>query len=150
MGAYAFQNIQGSIIGPGGNLNLGFGSGAAEEGITVEMVEEKGDTKVGADGQIMQSLRSSRLGRITFRVLKTSPVNSQLDAMYNLQQTLSSLWGNNVIRVADVVRGDVVLGTQMAFTKRPNLTYSKDGNVNEWVFTGNVDERLGTGDPVAA
>lgn len=149
-GAYAFQNVQASIIGPGGNLNLGFGSGAAEEGITVEMVEEKGDTKVGADGLIMQSLRASRLGRITFRVLKTSPVNSQLDAMYNMQQTLSSLWGNNVIRVADVVRGDVVLGTQMAFTKRPNLTYAKDGNVNEWVFTGNVDERLGTGDPVAA
>lgn len=149
MGAYAFQNVQASIIGPGGNVNLGFGAGAAEEGITVEMVEEKGDVKVGADGQIMQSLRSSKLGRITFRYLKTSLINAQLDAMYSMQTTISSLWGNNIIRVADVARGDVVLGTQMAFTKRPNLTYGKDGNTNEWIFMGNVDETLGTGDVVA-
>lgn len=150
MSAYSFLDVQASIIGPGGSLNIGFGSGAAEEGITVEMVEEKGDTKVGADGQIMQSLRASKLGRITIRLLKTSPTNAQLDAMYNAQSVLSSLWGNNVIRAANPVRGDVVLGTQMAFTKRPNLVYAKDGNTNEWVFQGNVDEMLGTGDPVAA
>lgn len=150
MGAYSFANVQASIIGPGGNLNLGYGSGSGEEGITVEMSEEKGDVKVGADGQLMQSLRASKLGRITFRLLKTSPTNAMLDQMYSQQSTLSSLWGNNVIRVSDVVRGDVVLGTQMAFTKRPNITYSKDGNMNEWVFMGNIDETLGTGSPVAA
>jgi hypothetical protein len=150
MGAYSFLNVQASLIGPGGSLNVGPGSGAAEEGITVSMAEEKGDTKVGADGQLMQSLRASNLGHITLRLLKTSPVNAQLSAMYNTQKTLSSLWGNNVLRVSDVVRGDVVLGTQMAFTKHPDIVYAKDGNTNEWVFTGNVEEQLGTGSPVAS
>lgn len=150
MGVYSFLNVHASIVGPGGNLSLGSDAGAAEEGITVSMVEEKGDTKVGAGGQIMQSLRASNLGRITVRLLKTSPVNAQLSAMYNLQKSLSSLWGNNVIVVSDTVRGDVVSATTVSFTKQPDLVYGKDGNMNEWIFQGNVEEQLGTGSPVAA
>lgn len=149
MGVYSFLNVQASLVGPGGNVNLGNGSGSSEEGITVEMVEEKGDTKVGSDGQLMQSLRASNLGRVTVRLLKTSPVNSILSQMYNTQKTISSLWGNNTFRLSDVSRGDVVLGTQIAFTKQPTLVYGKDGNMNEWIFQGNVDEQLGTGSPVA-
>jgi hypothetical protein len=150
MGVYSFPNVQASLVGPGGNVNLGYGSGASEEGIVVEMTEEKGDTKVGADGQIMQSLRASNLGSITVRLLKTSPTNSLLSNMYNAQKTISSLWGNNVLRVSDVVRGDVILGTNMAFTKQPTVTYGKDGDMMEWRFTGNIEQQLGSGSPVAA
>lgn len=149
MGAYSFLNVQASIVGPGGNLNLGAGSGSAKEGITISMAEDKGKTDVGADGQLMQSLRAGNFGHMTVRLLKTSPTNAMLSAMYNTQKTISSLWGNNVIRVADVVRGDVSLGTQMAFTKLPDVVYSEDGNMMDWVFAGNVEEMLGTGAPVA-
>lgn len=147
--AYSFLNVQGSLIGPGGNVNVGAGSGSSEEGVTVSMVEEKGDYKVGADGQIMQSLRASNLGHISVRLLKTSPTNSLLMGMYNAQKTNAGLWGQNVLRFSDVQRGDVILGTQMAFTKLPDLVYAKDGNMNEWTFVGNVETILGTGTPAA-
>ncbi len=149
MSAYSFLNVNASIVGPGGSFALGSGVGAAEEGITIEMVEDKGDTKVGADGQLMQSLRASKLGRITVRLLKTSPVNAQLSQMYNFQAGVSSLWGNNVIVVSDTSRGDLSSVTQCAFTRQPNLVYAKDGNTNEWVFQGNVDMDLGDGGAVA-
>lgn len=149
MGVYSFINVQASLVGPGGNVNLGFGSASSEEGIKVSMVEEKGDTKVGADGAIMQSLRASNLGRITVSLLKTSLTNALLSNMYNAQKTLSALWGNNVIRVSDTARGDVVLGTSIAFIKLPDVTYGKDGDMMTWEFTGNVEEQLGTGQPVA-
>ena len=35
-GTYSFLNIMCSITGPNGNVTIGAGSGAAEEGITVE------------------------------------------------------------------------------------------------------------------
>lgn len=149
MATYSFINVQASLIGPGGNINIGAGSGASEEGITISMVEDKGDYKVGADGQVMQTLRASNLGHITVRLLKTSPTNALLSAMYNAQKTNAGLWGQNVIRVSDVQRGDVSLGTQMAFVKLPDIVYSKDGNMNEWNFVGNVEENLGTGTPTA-
>lgn len=147
--AYSFANVQASIIGPGGQFSLGAGVGAAEEGISVEMAEEKGVTTPGADGQLMQTLRMSNVGRVTVRLLKTSPTNAQLMAMYNLQRSLSSLWGQNIIAVSDTARGDVITATQLSFTKPPNITYSKDANTNEWVFTGNVEMLLGTGQAVA-
>lgn len=149
MGTYSFLNVQASLLGPGGNVNLGAGAGVAEEGITLSMAEDKGDTKVGADGQLMQTLRASNLGRVSVRLLKTSPVNAFLNQMYNLQKLNAGLWGQNIIRVSDVQRGDNHLGTQMAFTKLPDVVYSKDGVMNEWTFVGNVEENLGTGQPTA-
>ena len=149
MSAYSFLNVQATIVGPGGAFTLGSGAGAAEEGISVSMDEDKGDTKVGADGQIMQSLRASKMGRITVRLLKTSPVNALLSQMYNLQSQSSALWGNNTLLVSDTVRGDVISASQVCFTKQPDLSYAKDGNTNEWVFRGAVDQLLGTGVPVA-
>lgn len=147
MGTYSFTDVQATLSGPGGSIGLGNGSGAAEEGITTEMKEEKNLQSVGADGQIMNTLRASRAGRITVRLLKTSPVNALLSAMYNFQSSTSGLWGNNVLVVSDTVRGDVVTATQVAFTRQPNLTYAKDGNMNEWIFEGAVTQILGAGTP---
>lgn len=149
MGVYSFLNVQASLIGPGANINLGYGAGVSEEGITISMVEEKGDSKVGAGGELMQSLRASKLGHMTVRLLKTSRTNALLNAAYNAQSVNAALWGQNVIRVADVQRGDVSLGTQMSFAKQPDIVYGKDGNMMEWTFIGLVDEHLGTGTPAA-
>lgn len=150
MSAYSFLDVNASLVGPGGNVSLGSGSGAAEEGITVEMTDDKGDTKVGADGQLMQSLRASKLGRITIRLLKTSPVNAVLSQLYALQSSSSALWGQNTIVVSDTARGDLSSCTQCSFTKQPSLVYAKDGNTNEWTFQGNVDMDLGDGGSVAS
>lgn len=149
MGVYSFIDVQAAISGPGGGFSLGYGSGNAEEGISVEMAEEKDNMVLGAGGEIMHSLRAANAGRITVRLLKTSPVNAQLSALYNFQRGSSGNWGQNTFRVANVVSGDVIAGSEMAFVKQSDLVYAKDGNVNTWVFQGNVNELLGTGTPVA-
>lgn len=149
MSTYSFINVAATITGPGGAFSLGYGSGNAEEGISVAMVDDKDAMVVGADGSIMHSLRASNAGRITVRLLKTSPVNAQLNALYNFQRLNPASWGQNVLTVSDTARGDVVNGNAMAFVKQSDLGYAKDGNMNEWMFQGYVLELLGIGTPSA-
>lgn len=147
MGTYSFLDVECTLVGPGASLQLGNGSGSAEEGIDVDMIEEKDGMVVGSDGTIMHSLRASNAGSFTLRLLKTSPLNAKLQDLYNLQKTSSGLWGQNVIVISDVQRGDVITGTQMAFNKQSPVKYAKDGNVNEWKFQGSIQQILGTGQP---
>jgi hypothetical protein len=148
MGVYSFLNIQASITGPGGAFALGAGSENAEEGITTSFVREKNTMTQGADGGGMHSLHASDAGKITVRLLKTSPVNAQLSALYRFQKANSGQWGQNVIMVSDTQRGDVCTGRQCAFTKHPDLTYATEGGIIEWEFDAiRLDELLGAGVP---
>lgn len=150
MATYSFLNVHATLSGPGGSVQLGSGAGASEEGIDVDMLEEKDQMAVGADGSIMHSLRASDAGSIVVRLLKTSPVNAQLNQLYNFQKQSAGNWGQNVLVVSDVQRGDVVTGTLMAFSKQAPVKYAKDGNMMEWRFQGRVEELLGTGVPDAS
>src|SRR5690348_11425020 len=94
---YSFLNVQASIVGPGGSFNLGDGAGVTEEGITIERQDDKDAMTIGADGIGMHSLRASKAGTVTVRLLKTSPQNAKLMAMYDLQTLSSTLHGQNVI-----------------------------------------------------
>ena len=150
MSTYSFLNIQAAITGPGGSVNLGNGAGPSEEGITVEMIEDKDTLTLGADGTPMHALHAGQGGRMVVRLLKTSPTNAQLAVMYSAQFGSSGTWGVNTITINDPVRGDNITGSQMAFVKFPNITYSKEGAMNEWSFSGIVNQVLGSGDLLAA
>lgn len=144
---YSFLNVLCGLAGPGGILNLGSGAANAEEGITIEPVEDKNVMTIGADGQGQHSLIASDAVTLTVRLLKTSPLNKALMLMYNLQGASSALWGKNVFTVTDSARGDVTIIQKAAFKKRPVLTYAKDGGMNEWVFDGvSATTVLGSGD----
>lgn len=148
MATYSFKAIQGTLNGPGGSIVIGNSAGPSEEGITIEMIEDKDDMKVGADGSLMHSLRASRAARITVRLLKTSPQNAALSAMYNFQAaSVGTLWGQNTINFSDTARGDVISGDTMAFARQAPITYAKDAGMNEWSFQGNVNMLLGAGVP---
>jgi hypothetical protein len=134
MGVYSFLNVNAAIAGPGGGANLGAGAAAAEEGITIEPAEDKNVMTVGADGAGQHSLIASDARTATVRLLKTSPINALLMALYNVQSSSSSLWGRNVITIVDSGRGDIVTLQQCAFKKVPSLTYAKEAGMNEWVF----------------
>lgn len=142
---YSFQAVQAALSGAGGSFNLGYGSGAAEEGITLAMDEEKGIGTVGADGTIMPTLRASKKGKVIIRLLKTSPVNAQLSALYNAQSINPAFWATNTLTVADMIRGDAHALSGAWFAKQPDIVYAKDGNMNEWEFQGNLDMFLGAG-----
>lgn len=136
---YSFANINGTLIGPGGSIRFGYGAGIDEGGITSEMIGPKTLMKVGADGRPMHSLVASNAARITVRTLKTSPVNKKFADMYNFQKAPSGQnWGQNIIHIQDVARGDVLDATDMAFEKPPTITYNMDAGQAgmEWVFLG--------------
>jgi len=144
-------DVAATIVGPGGSFSLGYGSGNAEEGITVEMVEDKNTMTIGADGSVMHSLHAGNGGTVTVRFLKTAPTNAQLSAMYDFQRVSSALWGNNTIVISDPARGDQTSCRNVAFKRQPTVTYAKDGGVQEWAFDcGQIDVLLGDGTPGTA
>lgn len=134
MPAYSFLDTNFTIAGPGGVVNLAAGAAVAEEGITIEPVEDKNVMTVGADGKGQHSLVASDARKITVRLLKTSPINAALMLMFNLQSASSALWGNNVITGTNSALGDYTVAQQVAFNKVPVLTYAKEAGFNEWVF----------------
>lgn len=143
---YSFLNVQAAISGPNGAFSLGAGSGNAEEGITIAMDEDKTTTTLGADGEGMHSLHASKVGTVTVRLLKTSPVNAQLSAMYNADQSSAAVWGQNTITISDTARGDFISARQVAFMKHPDINYAKDGGTVEWTFKAiKIDQLLGAG-----
>lgn len=149
MTTYSFLSVNATLSGPGGSVSLGYGAGTAEEGIDTDMVDAKNTMTIGSDSTIMHSLHASNGGRFTIRLLKTSPANAALNALYNLQKSNASLWGQNTLVVSDTARGDVLTGTTIAFNKQSPVKYGKDGGTNEWNFEGNLEEVLGVGIPVA-
>lgn len=146
MSAYSFLNIQCTMAGPGGVLNLAAGAATAEEGITIEGSEDKNVMTIGADGKGQHSLVASDACTVTVRLLKTSPLNAQLMLMYDLQSSSSKLWGINLFTLIDSARNDYSVVQAAAFKKRPTLTYAKEGGMMEWTFDGiSVTSLLGQG-----
>lgn len=144
MATYSFMDVAVTVVGVGGAVPLGYGSGTAEEGITIERAEDKDVMTAGADGTIMHSLHAAKHGTVTVRLLKTSPSNAALQAMYDIQQASAALWGTNTIVVTHVPSGDTTSARNAAFTRAPNLTYAKDGGIMEWRFNaGQIDSVLG-------
>jgi hypothetical protein len=144
-GTYSFQDVTASIVGPGGSFSLGYGSANAEEGMTIAMAGDKNTMIIGADGEVMHSLHADKSGQVTLRLLKTSPVNQKLMALYDAQSSDSRLWGKNLITVMQSVSGDVTACRNCAFKKKPDIAYKKEGDVVEWVFdAGKIDSMLGS------
>lgn len=142
---YSFLDVNAAIVGPGGAINLGSGAGNSEEGITIEPTEDINTMTVGADGTPMHSLHADKSGKITVRLLKTSPVNARLSQMYAFQTASGANHGQNTITVANSATGDVTTCQIVAFERAPTLTYAKEGGMNEWSFAaGIIDRTLGT------
>jgi len=143
---YSFMDVAATITGPGGTFSLGYGSGNAEEGITIEMTEDKNTMTVGADGSVMHSLHCGNSGTVTIRYLKTSTTNNQMQQMYDYQRVTAANWGQNTIVISDPARGDQISCRGCAFRRFPNVAYAKDGGLQEWSFQAAfIDSVLGDG-----
>jgi hypothetical protein len=131
---YSFLNVQCAINGPGGSINLGAGAATSDEGITISPSNPINTMQIGADGNGQHSLHADRSGKITVRLLKTSPVNRLLSAMYNAQTASAANHGQNVISLTDTQRGDSITASGVAFEKAPDLTYGKEAGLVDWEF----------------
>jgi hypothetical protein len=134
MSTYSFNDVQASLVGPTGNISLGYGASNADEGITLSPNGDKSTMKTGADGDGMHSLHAARDGTLTVHLLKTSAVNQQLMAAYDAQTISASLHGKNTVTVRQTAAGDISTCSGVAFKKKPDLTYAKDGDIVHWVF----------------
>lgn len=141
MPTYSFLDTQVALVGPGGAINLGAGAAAAEEGITVEPIESIDTMTIGADGTPMHSLHANRSGKVTVRLLKTSPVNKQLAQMYAFQTSSGVNHGQNTLSIAQSGLQDIITCQSVAFERPPNLTYAKEGGTNEWTFNAGIISR---------
>lgn len=135
---YSFLDVNAGIVGPGGAFSLGNGAGVSEEGISFSATEDIGAMTIGADGTGMHSLHADKSGKVTVRLLKTSPTNQLLSALYAFQTASGAAYGQNTIVCVDKSRGDVTTCSQVGFAKKPDLTYAKDGGTIEWVFNAVV------------
>ena len=131
---YSFLNFQCAITGPGGSISLGSGAGNAEEGITFTPSNAINTMTMGADGSGQHSLHADKSGKVSVRLLKTSPTNQQLMAMYNAQTASAASHGQNTISGTDTIRGDSITCSQVAFAKAPDLTYGKEAGFADWEF----------------
>jgi hypothetical protein len=148
MGVYSFLDVQASIEGPGGSFQLGSGSGAAEEGITIEPTGDKNVMTVGADGTVMHSLKADKSGTVTVTLLRTSQANAQLQNLYNFQTASSRNHGQNTIMIRNAVSGDVISCSEAAFAKAISNPYATEGGKLAWAFhVGSIDSKLGAGTP---
>ncbi len=145
MSTYSFQDVQATLVGPTGVINLGYGAAVADEGISIDMAGDKNTMLIGADGEGMHSLHADKSGTVTVRLLQTSPTNAKLQAMYDAQTLSSALHGQNLISVTNPASGDVTTARSCAFKKKPSVNYRKDGSIIEWVFDSiKIDTILGT------
>jgi hypothetical protein len=130
MPTYSFMDVQATLVADGAVLDLGAGSANSQEGITIAATGDKNTMTTGADGSVMHSLHADKSGQVTVRLLKTSPQNAKLMAIYDAQSESAALWGSN---------------RSCAFKKRPDMNYQVDGGIVEWVFdAGMIDSILGT------
>ena len=133
MATYSFMDVTASLVGPTGEIDFGYGSANADEGIVVSMGESKHTMTVGLDG-----------GTIAVSLLKTSPVNRKLSLMYNAQSLSTAAWGKNVIVIRNKASGETVTARSVAFSKQPDVSNAKDVGVVKWEFNcGKIDQLLG-------
>lgn len=143
---YSFEDVQCTLSGPGGVASLGAGAGNAKEGISIDMVDDKNNMLIGADGSGVHSLRAGTAAHVSVFLLKTSPTNAVLSGMYNTQIASSILWGQNQITVTNPATGDTYPCNEVAFKKFPKVTWAEDANYNEWMFDAiYADPILGVG-----
>lgn len=141
---YSFLNVQAALTGPGGSINLGAGAAVSDEGITTTPSGEISSMQIGADGAGQHSLHADKSGKVTVRLLKTSPTNKALMALYNSQTASAAAHGQNTISITDTVRGDSITCAQCAFSKRPDINYGKEAGFNDWEFMAiSIDVTLG-------
>lgn len=144
---YSFEDVTATIVGPGGGFTIGGqDTFSADEGIKITFNEDKGSLQTGADGNWMHNLHAANAGTIEVTLLKNSPINQLLNALYDAQRSAGSLWGQNTITIVNITSGDLYTCEGVGFKKFADNGYAKDGATLTWPFNaGRLDPKLGSG-----
>lgn len=144
MSTYSFLDVACTLACADATIDLGYGAGVAEEGITFSMGGDKNTMVIGSDGEGMHNLHCDNSGQVTIRLLNTSPANAKLSNLYNLQKSSTKKWGKNTITMNHAGSSDNATAFTCAFKKCPDLANAKTAGIVEWVFDSiKIDMKLG-------
>lgn len=92
--------------------------------------------KVGAGGHMIISLNPNKSAKLTVKLLASSPSNSYLGGLLNLEEGGSPTFTPIQASYQDVHRNDVVTGIPGCIVKWPEFNRGADntGNDMEWAF----------------
>lgn len=131
---YSFLDVHCTIASVAGVIDVGSGNGNAQEGITIQRNNDKATMTIGADGSGMHNLMGDKSGRITIRLLKTSPTNKRLTVLYNAETLSSNVYGQGVITVTNSHTGETHTATGVGIARFPDSNNATEGGIQEWVF----------------
>ena len=144
-GTYSFLDVTCSLVSPQASFSLSE-NGIAEEGLRIVMAGPKNTRTMGADGSGMMSLHASDAGDVTVNLLKVSPINALLNALYRQQKVSSASWGGIQLTIGNAILGDNIVAQLGAFQKQADVGYVVDGGFMIWPFEFiSISEILGNG-----
>lgn len=136
MPSYSPLDVHATIVGPGGVINLGIGSGLAKDGISYSKAEATNVMEVGLDGSVCHNKSESTAGTITFTFLGISDANLLIQALYNFQEKLpgSVNHGKNTITLHLSSTGKTIIGTECAFQNESSGGFKDQIENTTWTF----------------
>lgn len=143
-GTYSFFEVTATLTSVAGIIDLGYGAGNADEGISISMNGAKNVQTTGADGSVMNSLRCENTGTVTVRLLNISNRNAALRRLYNTERISSTAWGADIITITNRANNETTVCRACAFKQAPSIEYGTGGQIVTWVFdAGFVDTVTG-------
>ena len=144
-GTYSFQDVQATLSGPAGIVDIKNG-GVSDEGVMIAALGPKDVMTIGAAGNGMHTLIAANGARCEISLLKTGPGNAILNVMYNFARASSANWGKLQLTLQNPATGDSITLLGGAFEKQADLRYGTQGALNVWPFLFiSRDDILGNG-----
>lgn len=111
-----------------GNLLTGYADG---DFLSAKRNEDSQILIVGADGDGCFVKSNNKSGEVTLTLLRSSPSNDILSALYKVQESLPV---PQPLFAKDGLGTSLISSAKALIKKIPDLTFSKEMNTAEWVF----------------
>lgn len=131
MANYSFANYaadQVIVVWNGVNIN-GF---ADDTFVEIERDEDGFALLNGALGDVTRARMLARAGKITITLMAHAPVNTQLAALAQKDESFGDGYGP--IMVKDLTNNMLASGAEAWIIKRPKIERAKEGGTVQWVF----------------
>lgn len=119
------------------------GGFADDDFIEVERDEDAFSKKAGVDGIVTRAKNNVRMGKITIRIMQSSPSNDDLTAFAKLDEATPP--AGSFAATARDGSGRSAFSAQTAWIKKlPKTVFKKDIEMREWVIDcGSLDVSIG-------
>lgn len=128
---YTYDFSQVSVI-VGGFAMTGFADGSS---VTVERDEDAFTLSVGSDGEAARSKSNNFAGKITIKLMQTSPSNDVLSAFAKADELSNS--GVIPSMVKDNLGRSLHMAENSWVERMPSSDYARESGTREWVMRTN-------------